>query len=224
MADHIADRIWRLDLGRVNAYLVDDGGDLTLVDAGTPFDAEDIVTGVSDAGFDIVDIDRVLITHYDLDHVGGLAKLTPGLQATVYAGDPDASWLTGEAAQPWFSRKGFGQHLLGILITAPDLPVERVAGGDSVGSFSVHETPGHTPGHRAFISRRHSAGVLGDAVKARNGRLSLLPWYLSYDAAEARRSVQTLASRAPDFDIACVGHGDPLTEDASDELIRLARG
>lgn len=223
MAERIAERVWWLDLGRVNAYLVDDGGDLTLVDAGTPFDADDIVAGVSDAGFDVVDVDRVLVTHWDLDHVGGLSKLTPGLQAPVYAGDPDASWLAGESSQPWGNLKGILQHALGVLVSTPDLAVRTVAGGDEVGSFTVHETPGHTPGHCAFVSQRHSTALLGDAVREKNGQLGQLPGLLHYDGGQARRSVEDLAARAPEFDVACVGHGDPLAEGGSDELVRLAR-
>jgi len=223
MAEQLAERVWRLDLGSVNAYLVDDQGDLTLVDAGTPFDAGDVIEGVSDAGFDVVDVDRVLVTHYDLDHVGGLAKLTPDLEATVYAGDPDASWLTGEASKPWLNLKGFVQQFLGLLISSPDLQVERVSGGEQVGSFTAYETPGHTPGHVAFVSKRHSTALLGDAVREKDGRLGLLPGVLHYDTGQARRSVEDLAARTPDFEAACVGHGDPLTGGGSDELVRMAR-
>lgn len=223
MAEQLAERVWRLDLGSVNAYLVDDQGHLTLVDAGTPFDAGDVIEGVSDAGFDVVDVDRVLITHYDLDHVGGLAKLTPDLEATVYAGDPDASWLTGEASKPWLNLKGFAQQFLGLLIGTPDLSVERVAGGDRVGSFTAYETPGHTPGHVAFVSKRHSTALLGDAVREKDGRLGLLPRFLHYDTGQARRSVEDLAARAPDFEAACVGHGDAIADGGSDELVRMAR-
>jgi len=223
MAEQLAQRVWRLDLGNVNAYLVDDGGDLTLVDAGTPFDADDIVAEIGDAGFDVVDVDRVLITHYDIDHVGGLAKLTPDLKATVYAGDPDASWLTGEGSQPWLSFKGFVQHLLGLLVRTPDLSVERVAGEDTVGSFTVYETPGHTPGHLAFVSMRQSTAILGDCVREKGGQLAHMSRFLNYDTAEARRSVENLAARTPEFEVGCVGHGDPVTEGAAEDLVRLAR-
>jgi glyoxylase-like metal-dependent hydrolase (beta-lactamase superfamily II) len=63
----VADRLYRLDLGRVNAYLVDTG-ETTLIDAGTPNAVDDLRAELNDAGYDVEDIDRVLITHFDLDN------------------------------------------------------------------------------------------------------------------------------------------------------------
>lgn len=66
-------KVYRLDLGRVNAYLVDDG-ETTLIDAGTPNAVDDLRAELDEAGYDDDDIDRVLITHFDLDHVGTLVR------------------------------------------------------------------------------------------------------------------------------------------------------
>ena len=98
MATQLADGIWWFDLSSVNAYLVEDDV-LTLVDAGTPFDAETIEAEVEETGHRVAEIERVLVTHYDFDHVGALAKLD-ALDATVYAGAADAPVLTGEEAAP----------------------------------------------------------------------------------------------------------------------------
>ena len=47
----VADRLYRLDLGMVNAYLVD-AGETTLVDAGTPNAADDLRGELDEAGYD----------------------------------------------------------------------------------------------------------------------------------------------------------------------------
>ncbi|MFB6105359.1 MAG: MBL fold metallo-hydrolase [Halobacteriaceae archaeon] len=210
MATALADGLWRLDLGAVNAYLYDDG-EVVLVDAGTPWDADAVRAGVADAGYDLVDVDRVLVTHYDLDHVGGLAGLTPALDCPVYAHDPDASMLAGETRPPWRSLKGAFQRVTSALfVTWPALDVERVTDGADLGGTTAHHTPGHTPGHLAFVHRGLDVGFLGDLVRESDGDLALSPWYLSADVDAVRESVGSLAREATPFEWACVGHGEPL--------------
>ena len=52
MATQLADGVWWLDLGMVNAYLLD-GDDVVLVDAGTPGKARAVRDGVRAAGFEL---------------------------------------------------------------------------------------------------------------------------------------------------------------------------
>ena len=104
----VADRLYRLDLGMVNAYLVDTG-ETTLVDAGTPNAVEDLRGELDEAGYHARDIDRVLITHFDLDHVGTLAHMT--FDCPIYAMEPDASYLDGTRKPPLSNHKGVLQRL-----------------------------------------------------------------------------------------------------------------
>lgn len=220
-AEQLSERVWRLKLGRVNAYLVDDG-ELTLFDAGTPGAAGEVVVGIGEAGFDVVDVDRVVLTHYDLDHAGGLSGLTPDLSAPVIVREPDASYVTGKDKPDWRSLKGFSQRLLGLLYTPPDLRVERIADGDEFGSFSAYHTPGHTEGHVAYVSKRRDVAVLGDLVRESGGKLKPTPWFISRDTDESRRSIRRLASRIAPVSMACPGHGDPIPEGGADALVSLA--
>lgn len=222
MARELVDRVWQLELSPASAYLVDDG-ELLLFDAGTPGSAEELLEEVTETGHDVVDVDRVLITHYDPDHVGGLAELTPDLDAPVYLREPDASHLTGTEKPELLNLKGFVQRVTRPLLSVPDLEVRRIVDGEEVGSFTAYHTPGHTRGHVAYVSETHDVGVLGDLVRAVDGRLQFSPWYLSHDTDAVRESVRTLASRTPAFAVAAPGHGDPLTEGGSDALVRLAR-
>ena len=80
----VADRLYRLDLGMVNAYLVDTG-ETTLVDAGTPNAVNDLRGELDEAGYEVRDIDRVLIAHFDLDHVGTLAHLAFDGSSTLWS-------------------------------------------------------------------------------------------------------------------------------------------
>lgn len=223
MTDRLGDGVWWIEGSASNAYFVADGGDLFLLDAGTPGDAAAIRTAVADAGFSVADIDHVLLTHYDYDHVGALSKLDD-LDATVYAHDPDASFLTGDASPGLWPHKALLQRVTGLFLSTPSLSVERVSDGDTVGSFTAYHTPGHGPGHLAWISEAVDTAFLGDLVKEEDGELLPSPWIVSYDVETVAESIVALSERAPAFEIAGMGHGDPLDAGGSDELARLAGG
>ncbi|MFP4188198.1 MAG: MBL fold metallo-hydrolase [Halobacteriales archaeon] len=201
----------RIDLRGTNAYLADE----TLVDSGWTWSASSVRAAVEDAGYGLSDIERVLVTHYDLDHVGGLASLARrGLDAPVYAAEPDASYLVGDEKPPFLNRKGAFQRAVGVGIRTPDLRVERVEEGDVIGGFAVHETPGHTPGHVAYVD--DEAAFVGDGFRGRDGFPEPMPSYMCYDAEEARESARKLAEVLGDR-TAYVGHGNPV-ENAGEKL------
>jgi glyoxylase-like metal-dependent hydrolase (beta-lactamase superfamily II) len=222
MATELADGVWRFELRGVSAYLVDDDVP-TLVDAGTPWDEAAIREGFADAGVDVADVERVLLTHYDLDHVGTLAALTPDLDAPVYAGSFDAAILRGDRSPPLRNHKGALQRLTGLFTTRPDLEVNAVVDGEQLGSFTAYHTPGHTPGHVAYVSEDLSVAMLGDLVSESDGALEPSEWLISYDTDRVLDSVRDLAERAPPFEVACVGHGDPITSGGGAALDALAR-
>ena len=200
--------VYRLDLRYVNAYVVEDGDDLVLCDAGTPWSAYAIEDRLAALGYEPADVDRVLLTHWDVDHVGALSALD--LHAPVYAGDFDAAILRGEAKPPLTNHKGLLQRAMGRYVDRPGLPVDRTSDRDCIGSFVAYHTPGHTPGHVAYVSEALDVALLGDLVMERDGELVPSPRLVSYDAGEAQSSVDALAERAPAFEAACMGHGEPL--------------
>ena len=222
MATEIADGVWRLDCGAVNAYLVFDDVP-TLVDAGTPWDEDAIRDGLDDAGVAVSEIGRVLLTHYDLDHVGTLAALTPALDAPVHAYGFDATLLRGDRNPPFRNHKGLIQRLGGLFTDLPELEIVGVHDGQEIGSFTAYHTPGHTPGHVAYVSEGLGVALLGDLVSESDGELRESGWVISYDTEAVAASVRDLAERAPPFEVACVGHGDPLASGGGDALAALAR-
>lgn len=222
MVRELSPGVWQFDLRGVNAYLVEDDDGPTLVDAGTPLDVDDIRIGLAEAGYEPSDIECVLLTHYDLDHVGGLAGLTPELDAPVYAHRYDAEILTGERSPPISNHKGALQRLLGLIVTRPPLDVHTVEDGEEIGAFTAYHTPGHTPGHVAYVNEEEEVALLGDLVAAADGELEPSGWAMSYDTDAVRESIRDLAQRAPDFEVACVGHGEPLSSGGDHALRALA--
>lgn len=224
MSRELVEGVWTIACRGVNAFLVADGDELVLVDAGTPWDAGRIREGVQDAGFELADVDRVLVTHYDVDHVGALGRLDDELSATVYASGTDGRILTGERKPPLRGAKAVLTRFVSVpLVDRPDLEVRFVGEGDTVGSFEVFETPGHTPGHLCFVSEPLGVGLLGDLVRGNaDGSLRRAPRVFDGNRRRAGESLREFAARAPSFEVACMGHGDPVATGARDALDALA--
>lgn len=219
MAVELVPGVWWLDLRGVNAYVHAAGGETVLVDAGFPWQADALRAELADAGLGPDDVDRALLTHYDVDHVGGLARLR--LDVPVHAGAADAAVLRGERSPSLTSRKGLLQRALGPLVGPPPADVRDVADGEVVAGMRAHHTPGHTPGHVAFVDGDRGVAFLGDLVRSTGARLAPSRWLLSADSGAVRRSVRRLVVEGVDFDVAAVGHGRPLREGGSRALARL---
>jgi glyoxylase-like metal-dependent hydrolase (beta-lactamase superfamily II) len=219
MTRNVRGRVYRLVDGPANVYLVDDG-ELTLVDGGVPKDAKRIRDGIRALGYAVADVDRVLLTHYDYDHVGALASL--GLSAPVYAGEPDATYLVGAEEPSLASRKGLLQRVAARGLDHPDLYAYPVVDGDRIGGFVAHHTPGHTAGHMAYFHEGSDVAFVGDCVRSKDGTLHPMSAFRCADAEENARSIRKLEERLPTFDVAAPGHGDPITAGASGVLTRLA--
>jgi glyoxylase-like metal-dependent hydrolase (beta-lactamase superfamily II) len=220
MADELADGLWRIRCTGVNAYLLQ-ADELVLVDAGTPIDAGAIGRGVADAGHALADVDRVLVTHFDLDHVGALWRLDDELVGPVHMAEPDRGYLTREASPPP-SSKGAMQHLFRLFARPPALDVRPVTDGESIGGVTAYRTPGHTPGHAVYAN--DAVGFLGDLAVESDGALAVPPGLLNYETDEVEASIRTFADRGPDFDVAAIGHGEPLSSGGARALDGLADG
>lgn len=102
-------------------------------------------------------------------------------------------------------------------LTVPEAPPTRVdrevTGGEVLpfgdGARVVH-APGHTAGSIAIHLPRHGVLFTGDTV-ASVERVML--GVFNVDRAEAAATFRRLAALAPRT--VCVGHGDPLTENAA---------
>jgi glyoxylase-like metal-dependent hydrolase (beta-lactamase superfamily II) len=225
--------VWLLELGLMtplasNAYLVDeravgsDGDALTLVDAGLWWNEPTIVDELGAVGYEPADLDRVLLTHYDLDHVGGLNRLVPAFDGPVSVGRDDLDLLERRAHPELLHHKGLFHRVSRRLFPLPDLPFEPVADGDTVGGFTAYHTPGHNPGHVVYHHEAASAAFLGDLVWGEPKGLTTPFWGDSYDMSQLRESVTDLAERVPAFDVAAMGHGDPLASGGHDAIRTLA--
>jgi len=192
----------------VNAYMVREQDGLTLVDTMIPRSAAAIRAAANAAG---APIRRIALTHGHGDHVGSLDALMAELgdDVEVAMSDVDARIHAGE--------KMVDGKLTGSWPKLKTVPAVRVVAGDRVGSLEVVASPGHTPGHIAFLDTRDRSLIAGD-VFATVGGLAVsshpywrfpLPAMATYDKPRDLRSARDL--RALDPARLMVGHGNAIS-------------
>ncbi|GGQ04085.1 MBL fold metallo-hydrolase [Streptosporangium pseudovulgare] len=205
------------------AYLWDDGGSLTLVDAGIAGCGEAVAEAVGRLGFRREDLRRIVLTHFHEDHAGGAAEISAWGDAEVLAHRLEAPIIRGEVQgpPPDFTdeeralHRSLGAHLLP---PAPPCRVDReLTDGDVVGfggGARVIATPGHTGGSLALHLPEHGVLFTGDTVAHVEGRV--MPGVFNLDRDETLRSFRGLAGL--DVQVACVGHGEPVMDGAGAAL------
>lgn len=207
---------WPEPIG-ANAYLIDDGT-VTLVDAGVPIPRRSLKEELRDAGYAVSEIDRVILTHYDLDHVGGLARIE--LDVPVYLGEKDLQLVRRTWSPPWRHHKGAFHRGVRRIYTLSAFDIRPVTDGDVIGGFEAFHTPGHNPGHTVFLHRESNTAMLGDLVWNTSNGFVAPPWIDSYDTDRLVESIHRIADEQ--FEAACMGHGSPLSSGGDDALGALS--
>jgi glyoxylase-like metal-dependent hydrolase (beta-lactamase superfamily II) len=202
----VTDRVHRVDGLRVgNAYLVTGPDDLVLVDAGLPGSAGAIVRYIRRIGRSPAELRTIILTHADIDHVGGAARLKRLTGARVAIHALDAPVLAGRTPPQKGGRAmRMLYRLLRFTAVEPDVELED---GDAIGGMRVLHVPGHTRGSIALLLDDGTV-FSGDALLAdRAGRVRPPDPRLALDRDQALASADRIRSLRPG--ILLPGHGAP---------------
>lgn len=192
----------------VNAYLINTGTRLLLVDtgAGELFGpgCGKLVVNLRAAGYAPEQVDAVLLTHIHGDHSGGLTvggqRVFPNALIYVDQRDPDY-WLdpAKEQAAPGPKRLTFQQSHATV---DPYVQADRLRPFDGPGELfpGIRALPayGHTPGHTAYLveSRGERLLLWGDVIHFAEGQFADPTLTVAYDvdpAAAVATRVRLLA-------------------------------
>ena len=226
LAFEVVPGVHRLAIRGANVYLLA-GEELALIDTGYPGSSRGISDYIRGLGRSEKEITTIIITHNHVDHMGSLAELRPLAQFKVFAHGADLAGADADPPYPSGLRRLLRMPLLHRVrrhfALAPEEVDVRLEGGevlDPLGGLEIVPTPGHTPGSISLYSARYRMLFVGDALQKRHGAPSTPARRVSTDPAAAVESIMRMA--ALDFDILCLGHGRPLTDNPRGKLAELA--
>ncbi len=207
----INDTLYQVDDVLGNPTLIVAPDYLTLVDAGVPNCEGKIFAQIEVLGRKRTDLQHILITHSDGDHIGSLPALVAATNARVYAQMLEAEVIAGK--RPARS---------GQTVATPVVVSQIVKEGDELplhGGIRVIETFGHTVGHVSYYLVAQDLLITGDCLVNGEELGGSRPQY-TYNAAQAVASVKKLAQLGPSSLV--FGHGAPITGGAAAQLRALA--
>ncbi|MBO9597957.1 MAG: MBL fold metallo-hydrolase [Cohnella sp.] len=231
-------------MGRVDTVhpvLLWDDRDMVLVDTGFPGQLEQLRDQIASHGLDPARLNRIVITHQDIDHIGNLPELValyPVSRVEVSAHPIEKPYIEGEKRLLRFTDEAiasidrlpdtvpepFKQGLKALMLNPPRAAVDRkIRGGERLpwcGGLAVIDTPGHTPGHISLYHEPSRTLIAGDSLVVREGQLHEADPATTLDRTTARASVARLSA----YDIKAVicYHGGIFRLDAKRRLIELS--
>jgi glyoxylase-like metal-dependent hydrolase (beta-lactamase superfamily II) len=233
----IAEGIHRLGDGLINSYLLGEGSEVTIIDAGVPGYWSDLPAELATMGRTLDDVRAIVLTHGHSDHIGFAERARRERGVPVRVHELDAALARGEVPNP---ARGLGlirplpllrfflfSAMKGALRTPRLAEVATYGDGatlDVPGAPRVILLPGHTPGSAALHVPAHDALFIGDAiatVAVTNGATGPMVAPFTADAGLAVASLSRLDGVEARWVLP--GHGQPWTGGVG-EAVRIVRG
>ncbi len=197
----VADGVHTIQMDHVRVFVLEDRpqGEVTLVDAGFPEDGEKLVQMLDE---EFGGVDRLIITHGDEGHFGGLPALTEAF-------DPVVAVPAGS--------KGYHDAL------DEEVDIHFSDGDQLDGGIRIIQVPGHTVANSALLLEDQDTLIAGDVLEG-SDRRGLPAGYLvppaaqfnDYSHAAAERNLGKLFDH--DIETVLVSHGSHVDEDPLEKL------
>ena len=201
-----------------NTYLIVEADGLTLIDAGLPGSARKILAYMGSLGKAPGDLKRILITHSDWDHVGGLHSIQKASTARTYASQLEAEALAeGRSSRPIKlpDSTPFLRKLKRFFFRPRPFQVDEILTDGQVlpilGGLRVIDTAGHCPGHISLFASAKGILFCGDSMVTEGDKILGSRPIFTWDATRAQDAVKKQAALGAR--ILCSGHG-PVIMDA----------
>lgn len=192
----------------INCFLVRSGGKLALVDAGFAGRTEyvgKLLGNLKGVGVAPGDIDAIVMTHMHPDHEAGLTDdsgkpVFPKAELIVH--EDEVAFWRDDGAMSRATTEGKGDFALArAALNSYKDRVRTVKAGEVLPGLSAYPTPGHTPGHTAWLVESGNDALLiwGDVIHFPGIQFAIPDASVAFDidaaaAAQARRKVLSFAA------------------------------
>lgn len=211
IADNVEMLEIKLEKGVLYPILLWDKNEIILVDTGLPGQIELIKEAISQVGFSLQQITKVIITHHDMDHIG-CAKILSELGSEILAYEIEVPFLQGEKTpirimdmerrihdlnegeRNFYERVKQGAPQLHVKVNRAVKNNETL---DYCGGITVIHTPGHMPGHMSLLLKASNTIIAGDAANIVNGILVGSNPQFTHDSSQAQASFRKIVDRNP---------------------------
>ncbi|WP_423853019.1 MBL fold metallo-hydrolase [Acinetobacter guillouiae] len=197
----------------VNAFLVNTGKSLVLVDSGTAdcFGAHlgSVLKNLKASGHQPEQINTILLTHLHPDHSCGVSKngIANYPNATIYVSEDEENyWLNPKQAEKIAQDKRANYLATVEKIKATLAPYQAKKQfktfklGDNINGFEVINTAGHTPGHFSYKLKTTGEDIvfIGDIVHSHTVQFDKPETAIEYDI-DPKTAVQTRLKQFADY-------------------------
>lgn len=234
----IADGIHRIGGGLINVYLLEESGEITIIDAGLSGFWTDLPGELAAMGRSLENVRALVLTHAHVDHVGFAERLRRERGVPVRVHELDAMIARGEAS-PKNQKMGRISLLptlrfLSFALRHGMLRTFRIDEVATFGDGATLDVPGaprviHTPGHSEGSAVLHVASrrvaFVGDAFATLNVVSGKVGPQIAPFSSDIPRAIESLARiEALDVSLALPGHGEPWTSGVGDAVRSIRQG
>jgi glyoxylase-like metal-dependent hydrolase (beta-lactamase superfamily II) len=209
--------------GHVHCYLLRGGTGWTLVDTGLGVPGAGAVWRQVVGGLD-APLERVVITHLHVDHIGAAADVAPLSEGPVLQGRLDREQAVAAYDPAW--AEALARHFLAHGLPAPEAsavegswralaalantaPTQPLDAGDRLDGWEVVALPGHADGHIGLL--RDGVLVSGDALLPDiSPTIGVWPGCDPDPLAAYLATLDRLVAMAPR--VVLPGHGEPVAD------------
>lgn len=183
--------------------------EMLLIDCGYEGSLELLSVAMEKNNLDINDLTGIIISHDDIDHLGGLFEIKEACPAVkVYSSSIEAPYVSGEQKSLRLQQsedvfetlpleyRTWALEFQNSLKAIRRISVDHMLDVDTAydENINIVHTPGHTPGHISLYIPAIKTLIANDALVIENGELEIANPQYTLDINQAIASIKKLSS------------------------------
>ncbi|AAK79354.1 glyoxylase-like metal-dependent hydrolase (beta-lactamase superfamily II) [Clostridium acetobutylicum] len=221
----------------INVTLLYDEENVVLVDTGFPGMSAYIREAVEKAGVALDKVNKIILTHQDIDHIGSLASIIKesNKKIEVFSHEEEKPYIEGTKTPlklVKFQDKANTSDQIRAICEKLKIGFEMAKSpvnttlkdGEKLpfcGGIEVIQTPGHTFGHICLYIEKSKLLIAGDALGAQDGVLMLADPLFDFDSNLSKKSLEKLTKY--DIETVICYHGGLVKGNVNERIKELIK-